>query len=404
VARLWSCGFELGSLAIELAGPGNATIEGTTKRSGDYSCKIGTLVSATTQHVVHTFASPAGNGPYYARAYFRFATLPSAENTCMALLSATTIVARITIGSGGALTLYDEDGQIGSASSALSTNTWYRIEMALDATGAGATDTVRGYLDGAEFAGSATRNLSTGVDVIRVGGNLNAEAQTQGEWYIDDLAINDSTVGGGHTGLPGAGGIRHMQPDGAGDDAAGTGTFADIDDVPPDDATSFIVVAGGVGNRANYAFESWANAGGAADDVITLVSVGTRQTAASAVAAQWSCELKSQSAGTLDTGAGKSHDDTTWRTNGDANPRNYDLTSYVDPQGGGAWTPALLNTAIAGVIRNDASPDLHVSALWLLVEFTPAVAGSDVLIQGMQHLHQQFGTQTAVRLGGLLQE
>jgi hypothetical protein len=29
---------------------------------------------------------------------------------------------------------------------------------------------------------------------------------------------------------------------------------------------------------------------------------------------------------------------------------------------------------------------------------------TDVLIQGFQNLSQQFGTQTAVRLGGLLQE
>src|SRR5688500_1281268 len=103
MARLWSCGFELGSLPIELAGPGNVTIETGTVRTGTYSAKIGTLVSGTTQHVVHTFASPATAGPWYARAYFRFATFPAAENTILCLMNAANLELRITVDSGGLL-------------------------------------------------------------------------------------------------------------------------------------------------------------------------------------------------------------------------------------------------------------------------------------------------------------
>jgi len=135
-----------------------------------------------------------------------------------------------------------------------------------------------------------------------------------------------------------------------------------------------------------------------------LVQVGTRQRCETAAGADWTVHIKSQSGGTATTSGTISQNDTTWRTNGDAAPRNYPVTAYVDPQGGGAWTPTLLDSAIAGVTALGANPDLHFTNIWILVEGTAAAAGSDVLIQGLQNPEQQFGTQTAVRLGGLLQE
>ena len=48
MARLWSCGFEMGSLTIEagvLHAGSEAVIEGTTKHSGDYSMRCNGLTS-----------------------------------------------------------------------------------------------------------------------------------------------------------------------------------------------------------------------------------------------------------------------------------------------------------------------------------------------------------------------
>lgn len=376
MARLWSCGFEVGSITSEMGGlAAPLVIETTTKRSGDYSGKLTALTSGARKGMLHDFAAASGNGPYYFRAYVYFVTLPTAENTFFDVWNATTAsMARITVDSSGALRLYDEDGVIGSASSALSTGTWYRIEMLIDGTPAAGSDVVRAYIDGVEFAGSATRSLSAGVRTFRAGGNLALEAQTQGEWFFDDVAINDST-GTAQTGLPGAGGLRHQHPAAAGDAAATAGTFASIDEVPPNDATDFIEVDTAI--AADYAPESWASAGGAADDSITLVQVGTRQRCESGLPAAWTVHIKSQSGGTATTGASVTQDDTIFQTNGDVIPRNYPVTAYVDPQGSGAWTPALLDTAIFGVTVTDADPDVHFTALWMLVEFVPAAPPAD---------------------------
>lgn len=368
MGRMWSCGFELGSTAsnVEMSTLGAPLIESTIKHSGDFCMEVSSLVSGSALFVTQTIASPAADGPYYYRIYARFDTLPTAENCFFAVMNATTRLAFLTIDSGGLLRLYDEDGVIGSPSSALSTSTWYRINVLFDGTPAAGSDVVRAYVDGVEFAGAANRSISLATDAFRLGGNLAAEAQTQGVWYFDDLAVNDST-GSVQNSHPGACDfIRHMHPDAAGDAAATAGTFADIDEVPPDDATSFIQLDTAI--AADYAFESWANAGGSAGDTITLVHVGTRQRCETAAGANWTVHIKSQSGGTATTGPTISHNDTTWRTNGDANPRNYPCTAYVDPQGGGAWTPTLLGTAIAGVTSLGADPDIHFTAIWILVE------------------------------------
>src|SRR3990172_6946830 len=50
------------------------------------------------------------------------------------------------------------------------------------------------------------------------GGNRRSEAQTQGEWYFDDIAINSST-GSFQNSYPGAGRIVALRPNAAGDSA-----------------------------------------------------------------------------------------------------------------------------------------------------------------------------------------
>ena len=407
-ARIWSSGWELGTTAdsganfIEVrANAGQMTIDTTTVHSGTYSAKVTGLVSGTDQSSFITTGSDDNSGPFYARGYLNITTLPSAENTVMRIGSVTTGL-RITIDSAGALRLYDEDGVIGSPSSALSTGVWYRIEMMYDLTGAGATDIVRGYIDGVEFAGSATRDSSVTFTVVNWGGNGNNEAQTQGVWFWDDLAVNNDN-GTSQNGLPGAGFIRHLQPDAAGDAAATSGLFSAIDEVTPNDATDYIQVDTAI--AANYNFESWANAGGASNDVISLVHIGTRDRAEDATSTVvWVEQIKSQSGGTTASGSSYTHDDTGWKTHWDtltaAEGRGYRNAFYTDPQGGGAWTPALLDTMIGGINVTDAAPDGHFTTIWALVEYDVKVSGT--VYQTDETTALGAGKTVALRVNGIL--
>src|SRR3990167_5528064 len=375
-ARLWSGGFELGSVTedveINLAAS-DAAIDTTVVRSGTYSLKI--ALTSTAARRPNIFRAASTNLAHtFFRAYVRFEAWPTAANSFM--MSGNSDATRqifVKVDNTGILSLVDEDGSIGSATSALSLNTWYRIELESDVTTAAGSHVIKLYVDGTEVVGATNRSISLGQDQYYFGGNMQTETHTTGTWYFDDLAIND-TSGSAQTGLPGDGFIVHMYPDSAGDAAATLGTFADIDEVTPDDATTFIEVDTDTGGQqANYNFGTSASVGIGASDIINLVQVGTRQRAESATPAAWTPQIKSQSGSTIENGTSTTQNDTTWQTNLDSTFfRGYRLTSYTDPYAGGAWTPALLDTMIAGVNVTDGVPDLHFSTLWVLVDFSLA--------------------------------
>src|SRR3990167_1968007 len=168
MARLWSSGAELNSITGDVEWTSNTPsppIDTTIKRSGAYSIKISSLGSAIPEAVQYEFASAVNSGPFYFRWYLYVVTAPSAENLIInpwggpgnnwSLNSSY----RITLDNSRLLRLYDEDGQIGSASSALSLETWYQVELYMDVTGAGGSHVLRARVDGVEFAGASNRNI-----------------------------------------------------------------------------------------------------------------------------------------------------------------------------------------------------------------------------------------------------
>lgn len=403
MARLHSVGFELaGTVAAAPVGyeirdvTANVTplsIQTTTKRSGSYALRCGgagqPLVSGTASYISIRFTGTGTTGPYYTRTYVYFATFPSAANTFFALAGGS-IAARVTIDNSGILTLIDEDGTIGSAVDPLSTGVWYQIEMEFDARGVGANDILRLYVDEVEVVGSTTRDNAVAPVFVQLGGNISSEAQTTGEWYFDDVAINDG-AGAAQNSLPGSGKIVHLWPDGDGDadttvtrsSGATTPTGTDRganwlqlgathDKPSPNDATDFLLLTGTT-SEVMVACESAATGGISASDTITLVQVGGRITGVTTSGANWIPKIMSQSAGTKISGDTVALASATWTTNDDTlNTHQYKLTRYVDPQAGGPWTPALIDTMQIGAATTDGNPDTLVSALWALVEYVPA--------------------------------
>lgn len=387
-ARLYSTGFELQSVTsgVEWDTTTNSpTIATAIKRSGAASLRCNP--TATTAYIRHTYVSTGSTVDFFFRFYLYITASTDALDTIFLLydgVSAGWSVASIRLNSDRTLELWDEDCtvspvQLGSDSNILNLNTWYRIEVAFDYIGID-DNTITAYIDGVQFA---TGNDVGSGDGVSFGPadqpnimELGCVTSTTADLYFDDIAINNSS-GTTQTGLPGAGSIVHIYPDSAGDIDETLETpngYANVDEKPtPDDATSYVQFAT-ANDDLLVNCEASSVPGIGASDTITLVQVGVRHVVAEALLANFTPKIESQAAGTLQSGTIFTHNDTTWKTNGDVTPRNYKLTSYVDPQAGGAWTPALLDAMQIGGTCIDATPDFWVSSFWALVEYVPSGA------------------------------
>ena len=394
MARINAFTAELNSAAagMEVTNASNFTIQSTTVRSGGFAGRTNGLVSGAARGAAVQFIAAAGNGPFFARWYLNITTLPSAENRILgfndtAALTATDVW--ITLDNGGLLRLYDEDGVIGSPSSALNTGTWYRIEIQVDRTPAAGSQVVRALLNGTEFAGSATRNLSVGFLIIVMGGNLASEAQTTGQWEWDDIAINNN-VGSFHNSYPGEGEQIFLRPNATGDLAtwarggADSGSnFGQTDEVTPNDATDLVLENTNNADPAlcsdMYNLEA-TPAALASDDVINLVAVGFRCAVDVATGADPDMVLRieASSGGTVEESAAIDVNNTAWRTNNNGSLLNYLLTLYDLPGASTtAWTKATLDTTQIGVrLSVTDTHNAQVTALWLLVDHKPAAAAA----------------------------
>lgn len=379
--RIFSSGFELQSVTTGVEWSTIAStpaISTSTYRSGAASANITSLSSGTGKAVANQFKASNTNGPFWFRTYFRVATAPSAANRFITLSNTSNgTIVYITIDNSRILRLNDEDGQIGSASSALSADTWYRIEIKFDASGAGANDVVEARIDGTEFAASSTRDLSTGIAILGLGGNLGAEAQTTGSWFFDDVAINQD-AGSIQGDYPGAGSIVHMQVDSDGSDTAWTASgctndYECVDEVTPDDATT-ILTSTTLDQLESLNLESASNAGISSGDTITLVSAGVRMSNSGTSTQSLSVRLKDSTANYIES-AHIIGPNTTWFTNASAVPRDYPITAYTRPLTSTSWTASALDSAQVGMRVNvDSTNNLRVSTIWLLVEYVPSTS------------------------------
>ncbi|MEI6462258.1 MAG: DUF2341 domain-containing protein [bacterium] len=372
--RVFSSGFELQSVTADMEWTTiNSTpaITTATKRSGAAALQINTLASTTRKAVNYQFASANSNGPYYFRAYIYINTAPSAENRIIDVRNSSgTAIAYITVDNTRALKLYDNVGVIGSASTALSLTTWYRIEIKADASLAGGSQVVEGKVDGNVFATSSSRTLSSGVYQLGLGGNLNSEAQTTGDWIYDDVAINQN-VGTTQNGYPGPGKIVHLLPNGAGDTSGWTNTYTNVDEVPPNDITDYVttstlnaVFEANVQDSSTYTID--------ATQTINLVSAGVRATVDVNSTMAFALRIKDGTGGPFSESGNVMTPNTTWFTNNSAAPRNYQLTSYTRPEQETAWTSSALDGAQVGARETvDTANNIRVTSMWLLVEYSP---------------------------------
>lgn len=390
MARLWSSGFELNKLETgasqdgkewSMNQSGEISVQTSVVHGGTYAAKV--LGSGNINLLWHNFASADGNGPYWARFYLNLDTNPDISNSIFEFdaIAGNTIGA-IYLNTDGSLTLLDGLSTNIGSSIALTHGVWYRVEMHVDLTGSAGNKIIEAAIDGKVFATTSTSSVTHQAGAIYLGSNMDLSGTLHsGQWYYDDVAINDST-GSFQNSWPGDGQIVHLKPSAAGDSngfltqvggtAGSTNNFTRVNEVTPDDATSYNASTV-LSAEDLFNVDDSTTSGG-----ISFVAVGVRMTdlvGADATAA-FKVELEKAASGTKSQSSSIIPNSTTWRTNAAGalgTPRNYPLTAYQDPDSGG-WTPTTLNSMQIGYIQTATNVQaIAVSTVWALVEYTGIV-------------------------------
>ncbi len=391
MARLWSCGFELQSVTngVEITGKTGTTptINTTIKRSGSAALRC----TPTTNSSYINTQFTASNFLIKVRFAIYIASLPSATTqVCIVDQSVYDYLGAIKLTTTGTLQLWSVTtafpstaAQIGSDSAALSTGAWHVVTFSMDTTTASSWPCTAA-VDGTTFVNTTftgSADSAFNIDRLFVG----PFDTTTTDLYFDDIAVNDSS-GTSETGLPDwKGQIIHLQPNAAGDNNAFTvqtgGTagsannYTRVDEITPDDSTSYNgdVTAGDIDDFNITNTPASIGSG----DTINVVSIGVRYNAAVAsLEAAFKVRVKKASAGTVTLSAAITPNATTWKTNNNATVGIYPLVTYKDPDAS-VWTKATLDTAQIGyTISTTNTNAANISAVWMLVDSTPAAGPS----------------------------
>src|SRR3990167_8564444 len=408
MARLMSFPFELNTIAASMdwqtSTTGTPVIETTDFRSGAAALRINSAAGA--ENIQHIFRTT--QGPCWTRFYFKVVAGATGNDvTIIATLNGATARVGVLINADETLEFWnlEDSAQVGASSSAISLDTWYRLEYLIDSTTLASTAIeARLYAASDEstllWNPSGTINLALNPDRFRLG---IPSADATLDIIYEDGAINDNS-GSFENSWPGEGEQIMLRPSAAGDNADWTrgGTdsganWSQEEEAPPDDVTTY-VQSNTSGQIDDYNLDA-TPAAMASDDVINCVQVGVRFAISGAGGADqdFVLRIKASSGGTVEESAALSGaGDTSYQSYKIATPRQYALTLYDLPGGSAtAWTKADLDAAQVGI--RETITDTHfvrVSALWVVVDHKPAAAGGQTIPIG-----QAFETDLAQDIG-----
>jgi hypothetical protein len=355
------CGFESGASSERSTDSGTFSVQSTTKRTGNYALRINT--STTGFHRFNQFATDGNTtnmnaADVYVRFYMRVATAPAAntENVFQAHDN-TNVKLELRLNSSRQLVAYDTAlSVLGTGATALSLNTWYRIEVRVG-TGAAATYEVK--IDGVSEL-SGTGNLSTTNNArVDLGRTTNRNSQAT-DIYYDDFLIDDATY-------PGAGQIVALTPDGDGNAVtwtigAGAGNdWENVDEVPADDDTTYLLSTLSVGQASTVSLIS--STAASISGTIKAVKAFVRTKRDGAANGTFQLRLRSN---TTNSDGANAASGSTYGVN--------QLIHAVDPATSAAWAVAALDSVEVGVEEAEATDRTRWTASMVMVDFEPAAA------------------------------
>lgn len=398
MARVFASGF-IGDLTttgknewISRNGAAYSRVTSPVPTGERYAMRVTGLTSGTASRVGQQFASTVAEGTdIFQRFKFYYVTAPSADNTFAASGTSGSAISdvRLVLTSSGTIKLTETGTGTIATSSALTTSTWYTIELRTrrDATtpNAGA-DQVELRIDGVSIGSSSSVSIASQQTGFIIGGNLAGEAQTQGDWYFASCLVHDST-GSVHTSWPGVNArTTYLRPDGTGtyDEPTANGAATNwecVDEDSPDGTTTYANMSANSaswaasGSRLLVTLEASSVGGIGSSDTIETVGVGVVWSAATAAACTVQPGLRSGGS-TVDVGTGRSITTTTDSFLDDATTTSIYAFQHTDPTDSNAWTTSKLDSLEIGGRGSDTSPNCRVTALWALVIYTPAAGAA----------------------------
>lgn len=247
-------GFETGDFAEWDSALGSVSVQSITKKTGNYAMRC-------NPSAFFGFVYKSGS-PYRLTVYLYIATAPNTDCSILGAWGAT----YVSLSSDRYLKLYD-GGIEDTGSTQLSTSTWYRISLCLDA----ANDTAKVYLDGVEECSSST-----------ISGNIlenwtGPQDTVTADLYFDNYASDDIASAND------IGDIRVLRssPNAAGNYAqfdtvvGDTVHYAQVDECPASDS-DYVQHAATSAAKDSYGLQDCSTIGIGAKDTIKAVATWVR--------------------------------------------------------------------------------------------------------------------------------
>jgi hypothetical protein len=390
-ARLFTSGIELASTSagVEFASLNNTpTINTTTVHSGAKSLEIsGSIATTVFEYERGTFTAGA---TIYARTYVYIDSQDDSASvvTTFELYSTATNVVNLQCSNvGGTYTCTPWYNSFGGSTSTftISPDTWTMLEIFYDTSPADGSEVLTIRKDGSSVSTSSALTFTTKtVNTFGVGVYNGTAGTISGTTvYYDDIAINDSANPGqsSQTSYPGEGKVAVAVPTGAGASACTSGTYDDLDEIPPTDAGS----SPGVEqceldvNPTNGLFNMTDSSTLGIDsyDTITLVEPLLRVREDTSGTTNYTIRVNSNG-GTASVSASVDAGNLVVRTNNNSTTSFTNRkTMYRDPTTLTAWTPTGTNSIDSmqcGAGTTDGSPDTWIKGVYCLVEWVDGTA------------------------------
>lgn len=356
---------------------GTSEIQTTVKRSGAYAFRSNPTTTGVGYMDLRTYAangltSNFAAANHFFTFWFRYATKPTSGGTSELICDMGGVV-HVRLTSDGKLTLWDSVAVSlhATGTAILAADTWYRIDVNVNDTANTQTIKVNGATDI-----SGTVATAAVVAYILIGKSANHGNQTV-DFFYDDCCIDDAAHPTNDFS------ILLSKAIGAGASAGwtnGTGsTFAEVDEVPPDDDTTYIQ-ASATQDNLDSTFDMQSSS--------TIGITTTIRSVKSTVKAKTASISGSSSVALRTISGGVGREITALELS--IGYAELSVVDNTDPNGGGAWNTTKYDALEVGMAANSIAQTQRFTVAYL-----QAMVDTPTSSQAPRTMHQHMMRRAA---------